>query len=165
MRSRELDAGPFEGARFGLENGLVGMGGAVTPAPASIAEAVELIHHAHGPKAGRMLDRFSELPAGTFVWTRTDEEAFRLGRIAGPWHYDDSADARAVGIHHVRPVRWCDEVFDATTVPAAVAATFERGGRNLQRTHDAEAERRTEELWGSAVEDAEQSEQNQGRDG
>ena len=32
-------------------------------------------------------------------------------------------------------------------VPAAVAATFARGGRNLQRTHDAVAERLTAELW------------------
>ena len=33
--------------------------------------------------------------------------------------------------------------------PPAVAATIARGGRNLQRTHDAEAERRTAELWDS----------------
>jgi hypothetical protein len=32
-------------------------------------------------------------------------------------------------------------------VPAAVVATFARGGRNLQRIHDADAERRTAELW------------------
>jgi hypothetical protein len=32
-------------------------------------------------------------------------------------------------------------------VPVAVAATFARGGRNFQRTHDAAAERRTVELW------------------
>jgi hypothetical protein len=34
------------------------------------------------------------------------------------------------------------------------AATFARGGRNFQRTHDAAAERRTEELWKSRARSA-----------
>jgi len=37
--------------------------------------------------------------------------------------------------------------FGEDEVPAAVAETFARGGRNLQRTHDATAERRTAALW------------------
>jgi len=36
-------------------------------------------------------------------------------------------------------------------VPADVAATFARGGRNLQRTHGAAVERRTAELWAAAA--------------
>ena len=32
-------------------------------------------------------------------------------------------------------------------IPAAVVATFARGGRNFQRIHDRGAERRSAELW------------------
>ena len=100
-----------------------------------------------GPKAARMLERFADLPEGTFVWTEVADGDYRLGRITGPWRYDDSAGARAVGIHHVRPVRWLGHAVGDREVPAAVAATFARGGRNFQRTHDEEAERQTAALW------------------
>jgi hypothetical protein len=133
MRARDRDdVPPFAGARHGLERGLVGIG------------------RVEGDKGARMLHRFAELPEGTFVWTRTGDHEYRLGRIAGPLREDRSASARAVGIHHVRPATWLDRVFDDHEVPPAVAATFARGGRNLQRTHDDDAERCTEELWEKA---------------
>lgn len=71
----------------------------------------------------------------------------RLGRIRGPWRYDDSSAARGLGIHHVRPTVWSPRRFGDDDVPAAVARTFARGGRNLQRTHDHEAERQTVAAW------------------
>lgn len=52
-----------------------------------------------------------------------------------------------VGIHNVRPAQWLPRPFGEDEVPPGVSATFARGGRNLQRTHDAAAERRTAELW------------------
>jgi len=82
----------------------------------------------------------------TFVWTKADG-FFHLGRISGAWRYEDSRDAREVGIHHVRPAKWLARPFGDDEVPTAVAETFARGGRNFQRTHDANAERRTAELW------------------
>jgi hypothetical protein len=130
MRARDRDdVPPFAGARHGIERGLVGIG------------------RVEGDKGARMLHRFAELPDGVFVWTRTGEDAYRLGMIAGPLSEDDSAAARAVGIHHVRPATWLDRTFSGHEVPPAVAATFARGGWNLQRTHDREGERRTAELW------------------
>jgi hypothetical protein len=129
MRARDLDVPAGAGARFGVENGRVGIG------------------TGQGDKAERMLRRFAGLPEGTFVWTRTEDGFYWLGRIAGPCRYDDSPSAREVGIHHVRRTRWLDRPFGEDEVPPAVAATFARGGRNLQRTHDAGAERRTAELW------------------
>jgi hypothetical protein len=122
MRSREGDAPAFDGARFAVEHGLVGIGG------------------------GR-LERFAALPEGTLVWTRTGEEEYRLGRIAGPWRRDSSTAARTTGIQNVRDAVWLPRTFGPDEVPAAVAATFARGGRNLQRTHDADAERLTARLW------------------
>ena len=52
-----------------------------------------------------------------------------------------------VDLPHVRPTAWLDRRFAEDEVPAAVAATFGRGGRNFQRTHDREAERGSATLW------------------
>ena len=148
MRSRVLDEVPAgAGAEHGRRHGLVGTGDALPSAPRTLDAAVEAAAAAHGEKAARMLRRFAALPEGTFVWTRDTGGAFHLGRIAGPWRYDDSRAAGLVGIHHVRAATWLDRPFGEPEVPPAVVHTFARGGRNLQRTHDAAAERRTAELW------------------
>jgi hypothetical protein len=129
MRARDRDLPQGPGAEYGLEHGLVGIG------PGA------------GEKAERMLRRFADLPAGTFVWTRDEGGRYHLGRVTGPYRRDQSRGAREVGIGHVRPATWMDRPFGEDEVPAAVAATFARGGRNLQRIHDEAAERRTAELW------------------
>jgi hypothetical protein len=61
-----------------------------------------------------------------------------------------AAAAREVGLPYVRPADWLDRPFGPDDVPADVAATFARGGRNLQRTHSERAERRTARLWADA---------------
>jgi hypothetical protein len=147
MRSRVRDAPAGAGAEFGIAHGVVGIGEGVNGRPQSIAEAILAVAQAHGEKAGRMLARFADLPDGTFVWTRQLDGSYRLGRIGGAWRYDDSSAAREVGIHHVRPTVWSPRPFGDDDVPAAVARTFARGGRNLQRTHDHEAERQTAAAW------------------
>lgn len=151
MRARDRDLPPGAGAAFGVARGLVGTGDALDVVPATLDEAVAAATDRHGDKAGRMLRRFAEVPAGAFVWTRTAGEPrdapFRLGRVAGPWRYEDSAAAREVGIHHVRPADWLDRPFAEDELPPGVAATFGRGGRTFQRTHDADAEEATAALW------------------
>jgi hypothetical protein len=129
MRARDRDLPQGPGAEFGLANGLVGIG------------------DGQDAKAERMIRAFAELPDGVFVWTRASDGAYHLGRVRGPWRYDDSDAAAEVGIHHVRSATWLDRPFGEHEVPAAVAETFARGGRNLQRTHSEAAERRTAELW------------------
>jgi hypothetical protein len=147
MRARERDVPAGAGADHGLENGIVGTGDALDPPPATAGDAVAAATRAHGDKAGRMLRRFAGLPDGAFVWTRASDGRYHLGRIGGPWRYDDSPAAREVGMHHVRPATWLERPFGEDEVPVAVAATFRRGGRNFQRTHGENAERRTAELW------------------
>jgi len=144
-RDRELPAGA--GAEHGVARRLVGIGDALPRVPADADEAAELAAAIHGAKAGRKVDRFAQLPEGCFVWTRLADGGYRLGRIAGPWRYDDSPAAIAVGIHHVRPARWLERPFHADEAPAAVVATFARGGRNLQRVRDPAAEELTARLW------------------
>jgi hypothetical protein len=147
MWARSLDAPPGAGADHAVARGLVGTGDPLEPAPATLDEAVAHAADRHGEKAGRMLRRFADLPSGAFLWTRTSDGALRLGRIAGPWRYDDTADARAVGIVHVRAAVWLPRPLSDDEAPPAVPATFGRGGRNLQRIHDADAERATAAFW------------------
>lgn len=128
----------------------MGTGDALDPTPGTLDEAVRAATAAYGEKAGRMLARFAELPEGTFVWTRLADDTYRLGRITGPWRYDDSGAARAVGIHHVRDAEWLDRPFGDDAVPSAVATTFARGGRNVQRIHGDGVETTTAALWGAA---------------
>jgi hypothetical protein len=146
MRARAIDAPPEAGAAFGLEHGLVGTGDALEPVPSTLDGAVEAASARYGDKAARMLRRFADLPGGSFVWTKADG-FFHLGRISGPWRFEDSRAAREVGIHHVRPATWLDRPFSEDEAPAAVVQTFARGGRNFQRIRDGNAQRRTAELW------------------
>ena len=106
MRARDRDLPEGAGAAFGLEHGVVGIG------------------DSHGPKGARMVERFADLPDGTFVWTRGPGGEYRLGRIAGPLRFDDSPAAREAGIHHVRPAEWLERAFGDREVPPAVAHTF-----------------------------------------
>ena len=149
MRARELDVPPGAGAEFGLSHGLVGIAGALSLVPHALEAALDRLAEERGPKAAAMVRRFAAWPDGVFVWTRVRDGTFRLGRIDGPWRYEDSAAATAVGIHHVRPAVWLEQPLRESDVPAGVARTFARGGRNLQRIHDADVERRTAELWRS----------------
>jgi hypothetical protein len=147
MRARTVETPPGAGADHAIARDLIGTGDPLDPPPTTLDEAVAHAADRYGEKAGRMLHRFAALPDGAFVWTRTTDGALRLGRIAGPWRYDDTADARAVGIVHVRDAVWLPRPFLDDEAPPAVPATFGRGGRNLQRIHDAHAERETGALW------------------
>jgi hypothetical protein len=148
VRSRTVDVPPGAGADFAVGRGLVGIGEALDRPPRSLAEAILALTNIYGDKSGRMLARFADLPDGVFVWTRQQDGVYRLGRICGGWRYEDSAAARLVGIHHVRPAVWAPARFDEATVPEAVARTFARGGRNLQQIHDPSVEQQTLDLWG-----------------
>lgn len=151
MRARDRDLPQGAGAAFGVARGLVGTGDALPAAPPQLDAAVLAATHVHGEKAGRMLSRFAALPVGTLAWTRLGDDDHRLGRIEGPWRYADDREAAAAGIHHVRPARWLARTFTSAELPAAVAATFARGGRNLQRVRDPAAATHSHVLWTAAT--------------
>lgn len=150
MRARSLDRGQFEGAAHGVAASVVGIGDRLDRPPGSLSAAILAATAEHGEKAGRMLARFAGLPDGSLVWAQTGETEFRLGALDGPWRYDDSPAARRTGIHHVRPAQWLPARFGPEAVPGAVLDAFARGGRNLQRIGDPEAERRSRRLWAEA---------------
>ena len=97
-------------------------------------------------RAERRLERFAAAPDGSFVWTRHPAAGTaHLGRMTGPVRTDPDGDA--VDLVHVRDCDWLAEPVDAALVPAAVAQTFARGGRNLQQIHPGDVEARTAAVW------------------
>jgi hypothetical protein len=93
----------------------------------------------------RRVARFGDVADGSFVWTRDAGGLYWLGRIDGPLFYDDAG--AAVDLVHVRPCRWTAEPVLEPDVPAAVLATFARGGRNFQQTHDAAVGEQSAAIW------------------
>jgi hypothetical protein len=98
-------------------------------------------------RLARRVDRLAAAVDGSFVWTRDQDGLFWLGRLEGPYFRDDHADAVAVDLVHVRPCSWLEEPLLEAEVPAAVIATFRRGGRNFQQTHDGSVSQETQQIW------------------
>jgi hypothetical protein len=98
-------------------------------------------------RLARRIARFQEVDDGSFVWTRDPAGLYWLGRISGPYFYDASDDAAAVDLVHVRECDWASEPLLEPAVPAAVIATFRRGGRNFQQTHDPTVGDESERIW------------------
>ncbi|MBB5787773.1 GAF domain-containing protein [Jiangella mangrovi] len=149
LRSRRPDVPDGAGVERALAAGVCGLGGELPPssAPGSVLAAAAALERVDGERAARRLLRFAAVPDGAFAWTRDVDGAYLLGRLDGPYRYDASAPARAADLVHVRPCRWLPAPVDAARVPAAVVATFGRGGRNLQRIRDAAVGAQTAELW------------------
>ena len=127
MRSRRDDVDHGAAVERALRLGLVGMGEATDEG------------------AQRRLDRFMAVADGSFVWTRDVDGAAYVGRITGPWRRDE--DGVDVDLVNVRDCNWITEPVEPALIPAAVAQTFSRGGRNFQQTHPGDIEARTGALW------------------
>ncbi|GAA1457054.1 hypothetical protein GCM10009619_08800 [Williamsia maris] len=95
----------------------------------------------------RRVDRFEHVPDGAFVWTRTDDGAFFLGRLSGPLREDHGSGAVAADLTYVRDCRWTADPVPEHEVPAATLRTFARGGRNFQQTHDPDVGRQSAAIW------------------
>ncbi len=95
----------------------------------------------------RRVDRFADMPDGSFVWTRDEDGLFWLGRVDGPYAYD--AGGEDVDLVHIRPCRWLPEPLVERDCPTAVLATYARGGRNFQQIHDARVGAESLRAWTS----------------
>ena len=98
-------------------------------------------------RLARRIERFRDVHRGSLVWTRDPDGLYWLGRITGPYFYDTDEAATAVDLVHVRECRWLTQPLLEPSVPAAVIATFRRGGRNFQQTHDSAAGAESKRLW------------------
>lgn len=143
-RSRRDDVDDLASADRAVRLGLVGVGGRLAAPPDGPDDAVRCTDREHDERMARRLERFIAVPDGSFAWTRVGEQ-HHLGRIAGPWRYDDAAEAVELDLVHVRPCPWV--AVPSGRVPGGVLATFGRGGRNFQRIHSDSAERGSAQLW------------------
>lgn len=91
------------------------------------------------------MQRFADAADGSFVWTRDGDGWYWLGRIDGPYFYD--TDGEDVDLVHVRPCTWLGTPVPESRCPAAVVATFGRGGRNFQQIHDDRVGEESTRLW------------------
>jgi hypothetical protein len=98
-------------------------------------------------RLARRIERFRDVDDGSFVWTRDPDGLYWLGRITGPYFFDNDDAAAAVDLVHVRQCRWLSTPLLEPKVPAAVVATFRRGGRNFQQTHDPTVGAESERIW------------------
>ena len=138
---------PDAGFRRALALGVCGIGGVVDPPPDDLDDAVPAVAAAHDDRAARRLRRFAAIPAGAFVWARSPDGDYWLGRLTGPWRYDASPAARTADLVHVRDCDWLSAPVPEPDVPAGTVRTYARGGRNLQQTHDAGIGRQTLAVW------------------
>lgn len=134
MRSRRDDIDPQAAIERALATGVVGFGD---------AEFDE--------RLARRVERFADIADGSFVWTRDADGLFWLGRIDGAYYRDEDSDAIVVDLVYVRPCRWLTEPIVESEVPAAVLATFGRGGRNFQQTHSPDVGPHTQRIWNARI--------------
>ena len=130
MRSRRDDIDVAATIERALARGLCGFG-----------------EPAQDSRSARRVGRFADVEQGSFVWTRHPDGLYWLGRISGPYFYDADDAAVAVDLVHVRECDWLSTPLLEPAVPAAVNATFRRGGRNFQQTHDSTVSAETQRLW------------------
>ena len=133
MRSRLDSVDPSSAVERALELGLVGIGGRLTMVPRDLEHAVELTSEEYDVLAARRLARFAAVPLASDAWTRDPNGLFHRGTVTGTWTYDASAAAYDADLVHVRRCSWDAQSLDEHRVPAAVAGTFRRGGRNFQQ--------------------------------
>ena len=130
LRSRRDDVDPALALDRAMTLGLCGFGG-----------------DSDGERLARRVERFAAVPDGAFVWTRDVDGLYLLGRIEGPYVYD--AEGESADLVHVRPCHWRPEPVTESRCPAAVVATFGRGGRNFQQIHDAHVGEQSLQVWQS----------------
>ncbi|MET0702683.1 MAG: GAF domain-containing protein [Mycobacterium sp.] len=150
LRSRNDDIDPQATLARAKMAGVCGFGGVITPPPDDLFSALDSAGQYYGDGFSRRLARFADVFNGSFVWTRDEDRQLWLGMLIGPYFYDRAAAAAEVDLVHVRPCSWRATPVTESTAPAAVVATFDRGGRNFQQIHHPGIVDLTRAIWESA---------------
>ena len=117
MKTKEKIKG--SAIRYCLEKGYVGVGYAVDKSgrkyPKTKKEALRLCEKREDWKENKrswwytpVNNVLNELAINDFVWTRTSNGIFYLGKIEGDWEYLNSPLSFELDIHHVRKCKWIE---------------------------------------------------------
>jgi hypothetical protein len=135
-----------------FDDGIVGIGWGIEALPdsASLDDVLTAIDAEPDwtKDAVHTVRRFGEVAEiGDYIWTRDLHGRFRLGRIAGPYRYENTDLAKRTDTHQVRDCEWADQPLSDLEVPGAVIRGFVGTSTSFSRMWDEGARAYTAWLW------------------
>lgn len=145
LRSLKADVDHEAQVAHNFDEGIVGIGWGVETLPDGVAleEVLAAVSAAIGVQPGWTKDavhtirRFGrDAEVGDFIWTRDLHGRFRLGRITGPYRYENTELAKRTDTHQVRDCEWADQPLSDLEVPGAVIRGFVGTSTSFSRMWD-----------------------------
>jgi hypothetical protein len=135
-----------------FDDGIVGIGWGIEGLPdgASLGDVLAAIDAESDwtKDAVHTVRRFGEdAEIGDYIWTRDLHGRFRLGRITGPYRYENTELAKRTDTHQVRDCEWADQPLGDLEVPGAVIRGFAGTSTSFSRMWDEGARIYTAWLW------------------
>jgi hypothetical protein len=156
LRSKKPDVDHKAQVAHNFDDGIVGIGWGIEALPdgAALDEVLEAVSAAIGVQPGWTKDavhtirRFGkDAEVGDYIWTRDLHGRFRLGRITGPYRYENTGVAKRTDTHQVRDCEWADQPLSDLEVPGAVIRGFVGTSTSFSRMWDEGARNYTAWLW------------------
>jgi hypothetical protein len=152
LRSLKPGVDHQEQVDHNFDDGIVGIGWGIEELPdgASLDDVLAAIDaEPDWTKAAvHTVRRFGkDAEIGDYIWTRDLHGRFRLGRITGPYRYENSELAKRTDTHQVRDCDWANQPLSDLEVPGAVIRGFVGTSMSFSRMWDEGARTYTAWLW------------------
>jgi hypothetical protein len=154
LRSLKPGVNHAEQVAYCLDGGRVGIGWGLEDLPTEtpLEEVVAAIRQRDEPGWGRQAASTvrlfgKEAAEGDFIWTRDLSGRFWVGRITGPYRYDNSAKAKELDTHQVREAQWSPRPLNDLEVPGAVIRAFSGTSTSFSRIWNLGARHYTAWVW------------------
>jgi len=152
LRSLKPGVDHHEQVAHNFNDGIVGIGWGIEDLPdgAALRDVLAAIDSEPGwtKAAVHTVRRFGEdAQIGDFIWTRDLQGRFLLGRITGPYRYENSELAKRTDTHQVRDCEWANRALGDLEVPGAVIRGFVGTSTSFSRLRDDGARIYTAWLW------------------
>jgi hypothetical protein len=152
LRSLKPGVDHQEQVDHNFDDGIVGIGWGIEGLPdgASLDDVLAAIDAEPDwtKDAVHTVRRFGkDAEIGDYIWTRDLHGRFRLGRIAGPYRYENSEFAKRTDTHQVRDCDWANQPLSDLEVPGAVIRGFVGTSTSFSRMWDEGARTYTAWLW------------------